>query len=63
MESLGKPETPNGSGVSDLVLAKAQSPGTKYSSLLEQPGPQKFKLFRLDRIYKARKFKVLPLAI
>ena len=32
-------------------------------SLLQQPGPKKFKLFQMDLIYKARKFKVLPLAI
>ena len=32
-------------------------------SLLQQPGPKKFKLFRIDLIYKAKKFKVLPLAI
>ena len=33
------------------------------SSLLQQPGPKKFKLFRIDLIYNAKKFKVLPLAI
>ena len=32
-------------------------------SLLQQPGAEKFKLFRIDIIYKAKKFKVLPLAI
>ena len=28
------------------------------SSLLQQPGPQKFKLFKIELIYKAKKFKV-----
>ena len=32
-------------------------------SLRQQPGPEKFNLFRIDLIYKAKKFKVLPLAI
>ena len=31
-------------------------------SLPQQPGPKKFKLFRIDLIYKAKKLKVLPLA-
>ena len=31
-------------------------------SLLEQPGPKKFKLFRIGIIHKAKQFKVLPLA-
>ena len=33
------------------------------NSLLQQPGPKKFKLFRIGPVYKAKKFKVLPLAI
>ena len=32
-------------------------------NLLQQPGPKKFKLFKKDVIYKAKKFKVPPLAI
>ena len=27
-------------------------------SLLQQPGPKKFKLFKIELIYKAKKFKV-----
>ena len=30
--------------------------------ILQKPGPNKFKLLRIDLIYKAKKFKVLPLA-
>ena len=29
-----------------------------YCSLLQQPGPNKFKLSKIELIYKAKKFKV-----
>ena len=32
-------------------------------SLLQQPGPQKFKLSKIELIYKAKKFKVPPFTI
>ena len=31
--------------------------------LLQQPGPKKFKLSKIEPIYKAKKFKVPPFAI
>ena len=33
------------------------------SSLLQQPGPKKLKLSKIDLIHKAKKFKVPPLTI
>ena len=33
------------------------------NSLLQQPGPKKFKLFKIELIYKAEKFKVPPFTI
>ena len=33
------------------------------SSLLQQPGPKKFKLSKIEPIYKAKKFKVPPFTI
>ena len=32
-------------------------------SHLQEPGQKKFKLFKIDLIYRDKKFKVLPLAI
>ena len=32
-------------------------------SLLQQPGPKKFKLSKIELIYKAKKFKVPPFTI
>ena len=40
--------------------ARDESP---YCSLLQQPGPKKFKLSKIELIYKAKKFKVPPLTI
>ena len=34
-----------------------------YYSLLQQPGPKKFKLSKIELIYKAKKFKVSPFTI
>ena len=33
------------------------------SSLLQQPGPKKFKLSKIQLIYKGKKFKVPPFTI
>ena len=33
------------------------------TSLLQQPGPKKFKLSKIEQIYKAKKFKVPPFTI
>ena len=33
------------------------------SSLLQQPGPKKFNLSKIELIYKAKKFKVSPFTI
>ena len=33
------------------------------NSLLQQPGPKKFKLSKIELIYKAKKFKVPPFVI
>ena len=33
------------------------------SSLLPQPGPEKFKLSKIERKYKAKKFKVPPFTV
>ena len=35
----------------------------EFYSLLQQPGPKKFKLSKIELIYKARKFKVPPFTI
>ena len=35
----------------------------KYFSLLQQPGPKKFKLFKIELIYRAKKFRVPPFTI
>ena len=35
----------------------------KLDSLLQQPGPKKFKLFKIELIYKVKKFKVHPFTI
>ena len=35
----------------------------KAYSLLQQPGPQKYKLSQIELIYKAKKFKVPPFTI
>ena len=34
-----------------------------FYSLLQQSGPKKFKLFKIELIYKAKKFKVSPFTI
>ena len=35
----------------------------EWTSLLQQPGPKKFKLYKIELIYKAKKFKVPLFAI
>ena len=45
------------------IFPRNRRPYIRDLSLLQQPGPNKFKLFRIDLIYKAKKFKVLPLPI
>ena len=35
---------------------------SSQSSLLQQPGPKKLKLSKIELIYKAKKFRVLPFA-
>ena len=30
----------------------------EWTSLLQQPGPKKFNLYKIELIYKAKKFKV-----
>ena len=37
--------------------------GVQRGSLLQQPGPKKFKLSKIELIYKAEKFKVTPFTI
>ena len=37
--------------------------GFVLSSLLQQPGPKKFKLSNIELIHKAKKFKVPPFTI
>ena len=32
-------------------------------SLLQEPGPKKFKLFKIELIYKAKKFEVPPFTV
>ena len=41
---------------------KEPQPGRFYS-LLQQPGPKKFKLSKIELIYKAKKFKVPPFTV
>ena len=39
-----------------IHLTRAQ--GLRAYSLLQQPGPKKFQLFKTELVYKAQKFKV-----
>ena len=50
--SLSNFNNPSGYTVIDMTM----------TSLLQQPGPKKFKLFRIDLKYKAKTFKVLQLS-
>ena len=43
-----------------LLMPQTLNPGP---SLLQQPGPKKFKLSKIELLYKAKKFKVPPFTI
>ena len=45
------------------ACSQARSSSGWDISLLQQPGPQKFKLSKIELIYKAKKFKVPPFTI
>ena len=46
-----------------LGLEKKALYNVRTLSLLQQPGPKKFKLSKTELIYKAKKFKVPPFTI
>ena len=46
-----------------VAVAVAVAVVVVISSLLQQPGLKKFKLSKMELIYKAKKFKVPPFAI
>ena len=59
---------PKGESPDERVLRMSELTETSAKlyitvSLLQQPGPQKFKLSKIELIYKAKKFKVPPFAI
>ena len=43
--------------------AKTQKTYPPPHSLLQQPGPKKFELSKIELIYKAKRFKVPPFTI
>ena len=52
-----------GSGSQSSEMRGSSVQGVQRGSLLQQPGPKKFKLSKIELIYKAEKFKVTPFTI